>query len=134
MDNVNNLKSTIKYEIFHVDDNKIPNFDRLRSLATHADVYIKAAKHDSFKNTTEKFQIENAASFALYLINMDKDPNSDYGQNFIREKIREYNKNSSSKVKVLEPQYNFAKGSLNLYIQFDGSTLANPVPYKKITE
>lgn len=129
LDDINNFKSIIKHEIFHVDDNKIPNFKS--NLSTHADVYIKAAtKDDNFKNTTIEFQKGNAGSFANYLLNMDKRP--EFSQNEILAKITEYNKNKG-RVKILGPQMNFSKGTLNLRVQVD-NVPSDYITYEPINE
>lgn len=132
LNNVNNFKSILKHEINHVDDNKIPNFER--SLSAHADVYIKTAQHSSFQNTTEDFQKGNAAAFALYLLNLDRDNIPEHNQNFILNKINAYNANSSGRVQIVGPGLNFSKGTLNLYVVWDGIVSQTPVPYEPIIE
>lgn len=58
-----------------MDDNNYkkenPNFVPKHFLETHADVYIKAANDPTYKYTSRGFRIQNAGSFANYLLNID---------------------------------------------------------------
>ena len=56
----------------------------------------------------------------------------EFGQNEIRAKIDEFNKNEG-KVKIIGPQMNFAKGTLELRVEVDG-VLSDYITYKKINE
>ncbi len=123
LDNVNNLKSILKHEIFHVDDNiykkNHPNFIPKNVLDSHADVYIKAANDPTYKDTTEDFRIGNAGSFANYLLNMDKSPDATITRDVIAKKVEAFNKNVTNvKVRIADiyPQ----KGSLTLQLVIDG--------------
>lgn len=128
LDNVNNFKSVLKHEIFHVDDNRDPNF--VRSLSTHADVYIKQANHATYKDTKLDFQIGNAGSFVNYLLNMDK--NSAFDKRDITNKITEFNKNAG-KVQIVFPIMNYAKGTLQLNLSVNRIP-TNYIDYEKINE
>ncbi|GGF25707.1 hypothetical protein GCM10011518_38820 [Flavobacterium limi] len=59
-----------------MDDNNYqknhPEFKHKNKLEVHADVYIKAANDPTYKYTSLGFRIQNAGSFANYLLNMDK--------------------------------------------------------------
>ncbi|MBD0726717.1 hypothetical protein B6A10_16220, partial [Flavobacterium sp. L1I52] len=129
LDNVNNFKSILKHEIFHVDDNN--KIDFKRNLSTHVDVYIKTANHVTYKSTTIDFQKGNAGSFVNYLLNMDRVADK-YTQNEILAKIDEYNKNNG-RVKIERPQFMFAKGTLSLRVIVDG-VYTDYIPYKFIDE
>lgn len=98
-----------------MDDNLKSNFTSC--LSTHADVYVKTAKHSTFANTTPHYQKTIAADLITYLLNMDQ--RLAYGQNEITSKITEFNKNNG-RVKIVPPIANFAKGTLQLYFTFDG--------------
>ncbi len=89
LDNVNNFKSILKHEIFHVDDDKDPDFKS--DLSTHADVYIKVANDPTYKNTTLDFRKLNAGSFANYLLNMDKSTDPTITRDVIVKKMEQFN-------------------------------------------
>lgn len=114
LDNLNNFKSVIKHEIFHVVDNQNLNF--VSTLSTHADVYIKAANDPTYKSTTLDFKIGNAGSFANYLLNMDKRADATFSRSVIMNKITEFNKNGYITIEYVEfyPQ----KGSLRLKVKY----------------
>lgn len=121
LNNVNNFKSILKHEIFHVDDNKIPNFNTIRSLATHADVYIRTANDPTYKNTTLDFRKGNAGSFANYLLNMDTSPDATFNRDVILKMIDEFNKNGTD-VKIVIADYYLQKGGLKLQVQYGSQT------------
>ncbi len=56
-----------------------------------------------------------------------------FGQNEIRDKITEFNKNEG-RAKIIGPQMNFSKGTLVLEVQIDNKTPNYEVPYKYINE
>lgn len=123
LDNVENMKSILKHEIFHVDDNiykkSHPNIQPKNILDSHADVYVKAANDPTYEHTTEKFRIGNAGSFANYLLNMDKSPDATVTRDVIAKKIEAFNKNVTNvKVRIADiyPQ----KGALKLQLVIDG--------------
>lgn len=131
LNNVNNFKSILKHEINHVDDNKIIGFES--TLSTHADVYIRTAKHDTYKNTTVDFRKGNAASFANYLLNMDTTNDATITQDIIANKIIEFNKNNA-KIKVEYYDYYMQKGGLKLVIRYDNEPASGMIIKTPINE
>ena len=124
LNNVYNFKSIIKHEIFHVDDHiwqkNNPTIKPKNYLVAHADVYIKAANDPTYnKNTTLDFRKGNTGSFANYLLNMDKSPDTAITRDVIGKKIEEFNKNSTG-VKVLIADIYPQKGALKLRVEWDG--------------
>jgi len=130
LDNVHDFKSIIKHEIFHVDDNKDPTF--ISSLATHADVYIKAANDPTYKDTTPEFRIGNARSFANYLLNMDTKKDTTITRDVIVAKITAFNNNVTD-VTIVIADYYMQKGSLKLKVQF-GSNISDYITNTPINE
>jgi len=93
LNNVYNFKSIIKHEIFHVDDHiwqkNNPTIKPKNYLVAHADVYIKAANDPTYnKNTTLDFRKGNTGSFANYLLNMDKSPDTAITRDVIGKKLK----------------------------------------------
>lgn len=123
LDNVNNFKSILKHEIFHVDDNIYkkdhPNIKLKNILEIHADVYIKAANDPTYKDTTDPFRLGNVGSFANYLLNMDVSPDATITRDVIAKKIVEFNQNTTG-TKVLIADYYLQKGGLKLIVQVNG--------------
>lgn len=133
LNNVNNFKSILKHEIFHVDDNRYninhPNDPIILNLSSHADVYIKAALDATYNNTTKNFRWGNAGSFANYLLNMDRTVGEFYPTEII-SKIVEFNKNTAN-VEIVWEHLMFTKGNLWLKIKVDGEE-SDPIIFKKI--
>ena len=100
-----------------MDDNFKPNFELIKSLSTHADVYIKAANDPTYKNTTQDFRIGNAGSLANYLLNMDKRPDPNFNRDVIDAKIIAYNNNGTD-VKIRYADIYPQKGSLRLKVEY----------------
>ncbi|WPO80743.1 hypothetical protein [Flavobacterium sp. KACC 22761] len=128
LNNLNNFKSIIKHELFHVEDNRDENFRS--DLSTHADVYVRAANNYTYNTTTDDFKMHNAAAFAKYLLNMAKD--SEFSLNDILTKITAFNKNNGG-VKILTPSGAFSKATITLRVQYK-NVISEPIEYGKIDE
>jgi hypothetical protein len=87
----------------------------------------------NFSSTSSDFKIETAASFGNYLLNMDN--RSEFGQGSILSKIDSFNQSNTGGLQLQrqgENFGNFAKGTLNLGLQYKGNTY--PIKYEKINE
>jgi hypothetical protein len=128
LNNIDNFKSVIKHEIFHVEDNRKPNF--ASNLSTHADVYIKMANNYTFNDTTDEFKKGTAASFARYLMNMAT--KIDFTLSDIITKIDSFNMNKAQ-VQILKPIGIITLANLNLRVQYK-NIISDPITYEKINE
>ncbi|WP_264535762.1 hypothetical protein [Flavobacterium sp. N1736] len=126
LNNINNFKSVIKHEIFHVEDNRKSGFKT--DISTHADVYVKAANDYTFNNTTDDFKKDIAGSFAKYLLNMATDANISLSD--ILAKIDSFNKNNAG-VQILKPIGIITKANLSLRVQYK-NVISDSIKYEKI--
>ena len=130
MDDVNNFKSILKHEIFHVDDNRN---HIVNTYITHADVYLNQMKHESFKNTKLDFKEGMAQSFCNYLLNIDKKNMREqtiYNHDtVILERIRQFNIEHLGVMTIIAPEFGkYITGQLSLEVKMNGY-LAQPVNY-----
>ncbi|WP_343589339.1 hypothetical protein [Flavobacterium sp.] len=125
--NINNFKSVLIHEMFHAEDNKDSKF--VKDLPSHADVYVKAANHYTFNNTTDDFKKGAAGSFANYLLNMAVDPNIPLSE--IEAKINAFNKNNAG-VQIIKPAGVITKATLTLRVQYK-NVISEPIEYEKLT-
>ncbi|AWG22285.1 hypothetical protein FFWV33_12530 [Flavobacterium faecale] len=136
LDNVNNFKSILKHEIFHVDDNILKTPD---NLSTHIDVYINAMKHITFKDATRDYQIGTIRSLVRYILNMDKrtDTQRDYPVYEIKQKIDNFNNIAGLDFTfVIDPLDYNQKGTLDIKIRDrqNFNSLLPQIPYKIISD
>jgi hypothetical protein len=82
-DNYDNLKSVIVHENFHQIDGIDSKF--ISTISTHADVYLSQFKDNSFKDVTIDFKWKIVASFANYLLNLEKRKDTK-GEYFYRDR------------------------------------------------
>jgi hypothetical protein len=82
-DNYDNLKSIVVHENFHQIDNIKPAFNS--TILNHSDVYIAQINDNSFKDVTIDFKWKIVASFANYLLNLEKRKDTE-GEYFYRDR------------------------------------------------
>lgn len=131
LDNVNNFKSILKHEIFHVDDNR--NGVNINKYEMHADVYLNQMKHTSFKNTTLDFKNSVAKSFCNYLLNIDQENMRDqtiYNHDtVILDRIKQFNNDHLGVMTIIAPEFGkYITGQLSLEVKMNGY-IAQPVNY-----
>ncbi|PXY45015.1 hypothetical protein [Flavobacterium hydrophilum] len=121
MDNVNSFKSTLKHEILHVIDNINKVED---TYETHANVYLKQMKDDSFKDSNVDYKSSVVYSFCNYLLNIDqqkKRENLNYNHNIVISKINEFNLEHQGKIKIIAPEFGqYSLGNLSLSFEING--------------
>ncbi|MFB9108963.1 hypothetical protein [Flavobacterium gyeonganense] len=121
LDNVNSFKSTLKHEILHVIDNINKVED---TYETHANVYLKQMKDDSFKDSNVDYQSSVVYSFCNYLLNIDqqkKRENLNYDHNIVISKINEFNLEHQGKIKIIAPEFGqYSLGNLSLSFEMNG--------------
>ncbi|RKR10055.1 zincin-like metallopeptidase toxin 2 of polymorphic toxin system [Flavobacterium sp. 90] len=127
LNNINNFKSIIKHEMFHVENNRL---NIASNLSNHADVYVKAVNDYTFSVTTDEFKSGIAGSFANYLLNLAQNPKISLSE--ILTKIDSFNKNKAG-VQILKPAGVITKATLTLRVQYK-NTISDPISYEKIIE